>query len=510
MKRRPPGMKMLIPLGGEAPGTPPEPPPVEEEEIDDGRYVPQFDFGSLNMTSEVLVEDDEVDNVAQALIREYLSKHSLLDVLALFDEKKEKGPNSISSRAKLRSVLDLPEPKKSMSVIEQLIEDQLSEAKRKEASGGEQEDMFAWMARQTTSSSIQADQPPKEKIKTGVTNSLRLQLGSFVIGTGGAKVASAPPLNKRMCNFSSNKIIDHLSDLDLENKIKLGSGSSGEVFSVVHKPTGKEVALKLMKAEEEKQMEEVSKELITLFDNKCPFIVDFHGSFYEHGTCMVAMERMRESVCRAVEETGPMKEMFIKATIWQVLKALKYLHVERGIIHRDIKPANILFNDEGCVKVSDFGASSGNVSKNNNIATTFIGTLVYMSPERCVSLAYSYPSDVWSLGLVMHFLFTGIHPYSGESAPLFKIIEGQPPSLNEKNCSREALDFYRCCVKKTATERPTVEELLVHPWFRGLTEGSARMSMKSFVTDFYNKQAPTPQAIATDDAFKALDSEIGW
>ena len=477
MKRRPLNMKMLIPLGGEAEGIPDLPPELEDEEINDGRYIPQFDLSSLNMSNDVSVDDSEVDNVVQALLREYLSKHNMHDVLLKFDEKVKKGPDCISSRAKLRSVLGLGEPRKSMSVMEQLIVDQLSKAKNNEGSANE--DMFAWMAHETTASSI-ADLPPKPKIKAGVTDSLRLQVGSFVIGTEGAKVASAPPLNKRMCNFDTNKIIEHLSDLDLDNKIKLGAGVSGEVFSVVHKPTGTEVALKLMKAQEQQHMEEVSKELTTLFDNKCPYIIGFHGSFYEHGTCMVAMERMTQSVGHVVQEVGPMSEICVKSTVWQVLKALKYLHVERRIIHRDVKPANILFNNEGHVKVSDFGSSSGNISKSNNIAMTYTGTILYMSPERCCRIPYSYPSDTWSLGLVMYFLFSGKHPYSGVGAPVFSIVEGQPPSLDDMNCSREALNFYKLCVSKNASDRPPVEELLVHPWFRGMTEGSAR-----YVVGFY-------------------------
>ena len=104
-------------------------------------------------------------------------------------------------------------------------------------------------------------------------------------------------------------------------------------------------------------------------------------------------------------------ESALAAIAFQILFALAYLH-EENVLHRDIKPANILINSKGFVKISDLGIS-GLVSSARLDATssglnhTVIGTSIYMSPERVLDKAYSFPSDIWSFGLVLIECATG-------------------------------------------------------------------------------------------------------
>ncbi len=91
----------------------------------------------------------------------------------------------------------------------------------------------------------------------------------------------------------------------------------------------------------------------------------------------------------------------VVATITKhVLLGLDYLHQQLRVIHRDIKPSNLLLTADGIVKVADFGVSS-QIGNTKACAMTWVGTMVYMSPERIQGERYSFDSDVWSLGLVI-------------------------------------------------------------------------------------------------------------
>merc|ERR1712070_537152 len=98
-----------------------------------------------------------------------------------------------------------------------------------------------------------------------------------------------------------------------------------------------------------RQHEETHKELRMLFDNQCPHIVDFHGSFFDEKQhqVLIALERMTGSLDGLVSSGGALDEESLKSVMWQTLQALRYVHEKKKILHRDLKPQNILFNSEG-------------------------------------------------------------------------------------------------------------------------------------------------------------------
>lgn len=87
------------------------------------------------------------------------------------------------------------------------------------------------------------------------------------------------------------------------------------------------------------------------------------------------------------------------------MKALHYLH-EKKIIHRDIKPENLLVDDNGILKVCDFGFSR-KIDKHDSFLTNYVATRWYRSPELILSNHYSYGVDIWAVGCIMGELFDG-------------------------------------------------------------------------------------------------------
>ena len=110
----------------------------------------------------------------------------------------------------------------------------------------------------------------------------------------------------------------------------------------------------------------------------------------------------------------------------KILWGLAYMKCEKRV-HRDIKPSNLLINSNGEVKVTDFGVSA-ELQSTLAMCGTFVGTFKYMSPERIRNQPYSYPSDLWSFGLVMIECATGIYPYT----ELTNCIEMAQVNLSQK------------------------------------------------------------------------------
>ncbi len=160
-------------------------------------------------------------------------------------------------------------------------------------------------------------------------------------------------------------------------------------------------------------------------------------------------------------------EPILAKIVIQILNGLLYLYKSVHLIHRDIKPANILINSQGFVKLTDFGIAK-NLENTSNLSKTYVGTRNYMSPERILGKEYSYSSDIWSLGLVIYELATGIFPYQNGNDYLMqikKIVEDPEPSLSDNgDFSEDLIHFVQGCLKKDPNERFSVAELLCHNW----------------------------------------------
>ncbi|KAK8380840.1 hypothetical protein O3P69_008049 [Scylla paramamosain] len=163
-----------------------------------------------------------------------------------------------------------------------------------------------------------------------------------------------------------------------------------------------------------------------------------------------------------VTERGPLPEDEARDLMLQVLHIVMACHAA-GVIHRDIKDENLLVTTDRhgrvTLKLIDFG--SGAFFIRDKIYTDFEGTKVYSPPEWIVHNQYQgVPATVWSLGILLFDLVYGDIPFEYEDQIVAAKVVTRP------EVSEECNSLIRCCLQVVPDDRPTLEEMLHHSWFR--------------------------------------------
>lgn len=250
----------------------------------------------------------------------------------------------------------------------------------------------------------------------------------------------------------------------------IGSGASSVVQRAIHIPTHRILALKKINIFEKEKRQQLLTEIRTLCEAPCSQgLVEFHGAFFtpDSGQISIALEYMDGgSLADVIRVKKSIPEPVLSSMVQKLLLGLSYLHGVRHLVHRDIKPANLLVNLKGEPKITDFGISAG-LENSMAMCATFVGTVTYMSPERIRNESYSYPADIWSLGLALFECGTGEFPYTASEGPvhlMLQILDDPSPTPPNQLFSPEFCSFIDACLLKNADARPTADELLVHPF----------------------------------------------
>ncbi|XP_059304169.1 mitogen-activated protein kinase kinase 3 isoform X2 [Lycium ferocissimum] len=206
----------------------------------------------------------------------------------------------------------------------------------------------------------------------------------------------------------------------------IGSGASSVVQRAIHIPTHRIIALKKINIFEKEKRQQLLTEIRTLCEAPCyQGLVEFYGAFYtpDSGQISIALEYMDGgSLADIIKVRKCIPEPILSSMVQKLLHGLSYLHGVRHLVHRDIKPANLLVNLKGEPKITDFGISAG-LESSIAMCATFVGTVTYMSPERIRNENYSYPADIWSLGLALFECGTGEFPYTANEGPVNLMLQ---------------------------------------------------------------------------------------
>jgi len=213
----------------------------------------------------------------------------------------------------------------------------------------------------------------------------------------------------------------------------LGAGGMGQVYKVRNVISERLEAMKVLLPDLEHDpalADRFLREIKVLAALEHPNIAALRTAFRAGNQLVMVMELVEgESLAERVRQ-GPIPIPEAVNYFCQALAALHYAH-SRGVVHRDIKPANIMVTKEGTVKLMDFGIAKAAGDRQLTRTGTTLGSLYYMSPEQVTGGSLDARSDVYSMGVALYEVLTGVRPFQGDSE--FSImaahLEGQvtPP-----------------------------------------------------------------------------------
>lgn len=249
---------------------------------------------------------------------------------------------------------------------------------------------------------------------------------------------------------------------------RIGKGAFGEVYRGISRTNGDPVAIKIIDLEDSQDdVGVISREIHALAQGQtCPQLVNYIGSHVCGTKLWIIMEYVDGgSVLDRVQGVGRLQDQQIAIVCREVLKGLQYLLAEQRI-HRDIKAANILLGEDGVVKLADFGATK-QLTMTMTKANTFVGSPYWMAPEVLANQNYDHKADIWSLGVTCIECVNGKPPNHG--LPPLRIImmipNQAPPQLDpSNNHDPHFVDFVQRCLKINPRDRPSVSDLLRHPF----------------------------------------------
>lgn len=218
---------------------------------------------------------------------------------------------------------------------------------------------------------------------------------------------------------------------------KIGSGGMANVYLAQDLILERQVAVKMMSLtfnedEESDNLRRFQREALSTTELIHPNIVNIYD-VGEGERPYIVMEYVNGTdLKKYIQDNHPIPYSKVIKIMSQILSGISYAH-RNGVIHRDIKPHNILIDKEGTVKITDFGIavalSQNSITQTNSI----LGSVQYISPEQARGNMVTKQSDIYSLGIVLYEMLTGVVPFEGESAVsvALKHFQSPIPSLRE-------------------------------------------------------------------------------
>uniref|UniRef100_A0AAQ4QND2 Ribosomal protein S6 kinase n=1 Tax=Gasterosteus aculeatus aculeatus TaxID=481459 RepID=A0AAQ4QND2_GASAC len=257
----------------------------------------------------------------------------------------------------------------------------------------------------------------------------------------------------------------------------LGQGSYGKVF-LVRKIRGVDrgqlYAMKVLKKATLKVRDRVRSKMERdiLAEVNHPFIVKLHYAFQTEGKLYLILDFLRGGdLFTRLSKEVMFTEDDVKFYLAELALALDHLH-SLGIIYRDLKPENILLDEEGNIKITDFGLSKEAIDHDKR-AYSFCGTIEYMAPEVVNRRGHTQSADWWSFGVLMFEMLTGSLPFQGKDrketmALILKAKLGMPQFLSTEVQSLLRALFKRNPANRLGAGPDGVEEIKRHRFFASI------------------------------------------
>lgn len=283
-----------------------------------------------------------------------------------------------------------------------------------------------------------------------------------------------------------NKVEGELKLHRFEVVKMLGKGAYGVCHLVLDTTTGEEYVVKSVDLsnmrEKERKVALAEAQILAKLNN--PNIVAYYGAWIEE-TVLPGMAwagpvkclHILLEYCDGGELAGAIKKRKLahghfsenRVLVWftQLTSALTYLHAQR-ILHRDLKTQNVFLKGKGrntVIKLGDFGVAKTFFAE-KSLASTAVGTPIYMAPELFTGEAYSYRSDIWSMGCILYEMCALKHAFTDPNGSLPGLISAITSGRYDpvpSHYSDELRALVTCMLKRDTKERPSCAQLVSMP-----------------------------------------------
>ncbi|KAI9383120.1 hypothetical protein POPTR_013G032200v4 [Populus trichocarpa] len=373
---------------------------------------------------------------------------------------------------------------------------------------------------ETQGEKVDGDKKPKGERRWSRPNSKPSNLPKQ---TRGEQVAAGwPPWLSAVCGEALNGWIPRRADT-FEKIDKIGSGTYSNVYKARDLLTGKVVALKKVRFDnlEPESVKFMAREILILRRLDHPNVVKLEGLVTSRMSCslyLVFEYMVHDLAGLAASPAVKFTEPQVKCYMHQLLSGLEHCH-NRGVLHRDIKGSNLLIDNEGILRIADFGLASFFDPNHKLPMTSRVVTLWYRPPELLLGATdYGVGIDLWSAGCILAELLAGkpIMPGRTEVEQLHKIYKlcGSPSDEYWKKSKLpnatlfKPREPYKRCIRETfkdfsPSSLPLIETLLaIDPAER--QTATAALKSEFFTTEPY---ACEPSSLPKYPPSKEMDAK---
>nr|XP_012623914.1 myosin light chain kinase family member 4 isoform X5 [Microcebus murinus] len=249
----------------------------------------------------------------------------------------------------------------------------------------------------------------------------------------------------------------------------LGGGRFGQVHKCEETATGLKLAAKIIKTRGSKDKEEVRNEISVMNQLDHANLIQLYDAFESKNDIILVMEYVDggELFDRIIDENCNLTELDTILFMKQICEGIRHMH-QMNILHLDLKPENILCvnRDAKQIKIIDFGLARS-YKPREKLKVNF-GTPEFLAPEVVNYDFVSFPTDMWSVGVIAYMLLSGLSPFLGDNdaETLNNILACRWDLEDEEfqDISEEAREFISKLLIKEKSWRMSAREALKHPW----------------------------------------------
>ncbi|XP_047443898.1 myosin light chain kinase family member 4 isoform X2 [Mugil cephalus] len=301
------------------------------------------------------------------------------------------------------------------------------------------------------------------------------------------------PFDHRIVTPKPHQIATYYS---INREEVLGGGRFGQVHKCTENSSGLTLAAKIIKARSQKEKDVVRNEIQVMNQLNHANLIQLYAAFESRHDIILVMEYVEggELFDRIIDENYNLTELDTVLFIRQICEGLQYMH-KMYILHLDLKPENILCVSRATnkIKIIDFGLAR-RYKPREKLKVNF-GTPEFLAPEVINYEFVSFPTDMWSLGVITYMLLSGLSPFLGDddNETLNNILACQWNFEEEEftDISDEAKDFITRLLVKSKSWRMSATESLRHPW---LSDRSLHYRLNQKKTKCHSTHAPPPES----------------